>query len=64
MTLAEAQKLQVGDFVRLREAAGKVSQITARWFMVTWEGGHPEIITKTRQSILLTRLERVHDDAA
>lgn len=59
MTIAEAQKLQIGDFVRLREAIGRVSRTTARWFMVTWENGHPEIITKTRQSILLTRLERV-----
>ena len=58
MTLAEAQKLQIGDFVRLREANGRVSQITARWFMVSWEDGDPEIIAKTRQSILLTRLER------
>lgn len=59
MTTREAQELQIGDRVKLRGDHGRVSQVAARWFMVSWEGGDPEIINKTRQSILLTRLERV-----
>jgi hypothetical protein len=59
MTVDEAQKLNVGDRVRLRQDAGRVAQTCRRWFMVSWDGKDtPEIIWRCRQTILLTRLER------
>ena len=57
MTLEGAGRLELHSKVRLFDRTGKVSQITPRRFMVTWDGSDaPEVVRRDRNTILLGRL--------
>lgn len=55
MTPHQLTTVKIGDNVTLRESRGRVTQTTARWFMVMWEGGYPEVIRR-EASALASRL--------
>lgn len=47
MTPAELTTVKIGDVVRSHHHVGQVTRETSRWFMIMWETGTPEVISRT-----------------